>query len=281
MKIARCSFEKVSSWGIVDVEEGLFRPFRGQFSDWAVALTNSEGDTSLRVTGERWSLKEVRFLPPAERSATVYVAGANYLKHLVEFGLAAPASPFAFLKPYRALTGAYDEIPYCEMTRQLDFEVELVAVVGRPLTDAKSGLDCVLGYTIGNDISARDLQAGPGGRIGMDFLSGKGLDHSTPLGPWIVTRDEFGDASPKLQLQLKVNDELRQDANTQEMRWDVAELLQFVNARVRLEPGDILFTGSPAGVAQGDGRFLSPGDQIDTVIERIGSMRNVVGSKPS
>jgi 2-keto-4-pentenoate hydratase/2-oxohepta-3-ene-1,7-dioic acid hydratase in catechol pathway len=102
------------------------------------------------------------------------------------------------------------------------------------------------------------------------------LDHATPVGPWIVTRDEFGDQSPALQLQLRVNDQLRQDGSTQDMRWNVAELLRFIDTRVKLEPGDILFTGTPAGVVQGDGRFLRPGDRLETTIERIGTMRNLI-----
>jgi 2-keto-4-pentenoate hydratase/2-oxohepta-3-ene-1,7-dioic acid hydratase in catechol pathway len=276
MKIARCSRGGIGSWGSVDVDRAVFRPFRGALHDWSGSITAGSGAQSLDFSGEQWSLEEVGFLPPVERGSTVYVAGANYLKHLVEFGIAPPDSPFAFLKPYRALTGARDDIPYSELTDKLDFEVELVAVVGRPLAEVSDPLLAVLGYTIGNDISARDLQAGPGGRIGMDFLSGKGLDHATPVGPWIVTRDEFGDVTPALQLLLRVNEEVRQNGNTSEMTWGVGELLRFVNARSTLEPGDILFTGSPAGVAQGDGRFLESGDIVETTIEKIGSLRNRV-----
>lgn len=276
MKIARCSRGVIASWGVLDVERALFQPVRGALSDWSGSITAGGGARSLDFSGEPWSVEEVRFLPPVERGSTVYVAGANYLKHLVELGIAAPKSPFAFVKPYRALTGARDDIPYSELTDKLDFEVELVAVVGRPLAEVSDPLLAVLGYTVGNDISARDLQAGPGGRIGMDFLSGKGLDHATPVGPWIVTRDEFGDVTPALQLVLRVNDEVRQNGNTSEMTWGVGELLSFVNARSTLEPGDILFTGSPAGIAQGDGRFLKSGDVIETTIEKIGSLRNRV-----
>jgi 2-keto-4-pentenoate hydratase/2-oxohepta-3-ene-1,7-dioic acid hydratase in catechol pathway len=96
------------------------------------------------------------------------------------------------------------------------------------------------------------------------------------LGPWIVTRDEFGGDTPDLSLTLQVNGELRQNGRTSEMRWNVAELLSYVNARSVLEAGDVLFTGTPAGVAQGDGRFLKPGDVVEASIERVGSLRNVV-----
>jgi len=232
------------------------------------------GLRSFSLTGETWRLADVRLLPPAERGTTVYVAGANYAKHLKEFRIETPRDPFVFLKPFGALTGANEDLTYPRLTQQLDFEVELVVVVGAKLRDPTQPMQAVLGYCVGNDISARELQKGPGGAIGMDFLSGKGLNHMTPLGPWIVTREEFGDTHPDLRLTLRVNDELRQNGRTGEMTWTIGELLSFVNARSILEPGDVLFTGTPAGVAQGDGRFLKPGDRLETDIERIGNLKN-------
>jgi 2-keto-4-pentenoate hydratase/2-oxohepta-3-ene-1,7-dioic acid hydratase in catechol pathway len=276
MKIARCSHGGAPSWALVHAEDGIVRPFSGALSDWAPGITQGKGAAGLPFSGEEWRLEDVHLLPPGERGITVLVAGANYGKHLKEFNIEPPRSPFAFLKPYRALIGARDPIVHSSLTQQLDFEVELVAVVGTPLAGQAHPLHSVLGYTVGNDISARDLQRGPGGPIGMDFLSGKGLDRSTPVGPWIVTRDEFGDETPDLQLTLRVNGKLRQDGRTSEMRWNVGELLAFVNARSAVEPGDVLFTGTPAGVAQGDGQFLKPGDIVETTIERIGSLRNRV-----
>ena len=276
MKIARCSRNGNTRWAVVDVEASLVRPIVGGFNDWAPGITSGVAGHRLALTGESWPLADVRLLAPAERGATVYVAGANYLKHLAEFRIEPPASPFAFLKPYAALTGPYDEIKRSPLTEKLDFEVELVAVIGASLEGRSDVMQAVLGYTVGNDISARDLQSGPGGAIGMDFLSGKGLHHATPLGPWIVTRDEFGDDTPDLRLTLKVDGEIRQDGRTSEMRWNVAELIAFVNSRSLLEPGDVVFTGTPAGVAQGDGRFLQPGQVVEAEIERIGRVRNTI-----
>jgi 2-keto-4-pentenoate hydratase/2-oxohepta-3-ene-1,7-dioic acid hydratase in catechol pathway len=137
----------------------------------------------------------------------------------------------------------------------------------------------VLGYTVGNDVSARDLQrSGPVG-IGMDLFAAKSQDRSTGLGPWIVTRDEFPAGSPKLRLTLKVNGETRQDGNTAEMTWDVAQLVAFVQVRSSFAAGDVMFTGSPAGVGQGTGRFLNPGDVVEASVEGIGTISNVVGPK--
>jgi len=280
MKIARCSTQGGEPrWALVSAQEDTVQPFAEGLAQWVPRIMAGQGRGAFSFTGETWQLTDVHLLPPAERGATVYVAGANYAKHLKEFRIESPRNPFAFLKPYRALTGARDDLPYPSLTRQLDFEVELVVVVGTALDGLKNALHAVLGYTVGNDISARELQTGPGGAIGMDFLSGKGLDHMTPLGPWIVTREEFGDVHPDLRMTLRVNGELRQDGRTGEMTWSIGELLQFVNARSILEPGDLLFTGTPAGVAQGDGRFLKPGDRIETGIERIGSLENLVAAE--
>ena len=276
MKIARCSRNGDTRWVVVDVEASLVRPIVGGFDDWAPRIMSRAAEDNLALTGEIWPLADIRMLAPAERGATVYVAGANYLKHLAEFRIEPPASPFVFLKPYAALTGPYDEITRSPLTEKFDFEVELVAVIGAAIEGRGDVMQAVLGYTVGNDISARDLQRGPGGAIGMDFLSGKGLYHSTPLGPWIMTRDEFGDAAPDLRLTLKVDGDIRQDGHTSEMRWNVAELVAFVNSRTLLEPGDVLFTGTPAGVAQGDGRFLQPGQIVEAEVERIGRIRNII-----
>jgi 2-keto-4-pentenoate hydratase/2-oxohepta-3-ene-1,7-dioic acid hydratase in catechol pathway len=208
------------------------------------------------------------------------VAGANYAKHLAEdFGLAAPAQPVAFLKAYGALIGAHDPIRYPPLTEELDHEVELVVVIGSAEIDLENPLGCVLGYTVGNDVSSRDLQrSGPAG-IGMDLFAAKSQDRTTGVGPWVVTKDEFPEGSPKVRLTLKVNGETRQDGSTAEMTWDVGQLIRFVQQRSSFACGDILFTGSPAGVGMGTGLFLNPGDVVEATIEGIGTLRNVVSEK--
>ena len=142
-------------------------------------------------------LADVVLLPPIDPVNRVVVAGANYTKHLKEdFGLEAPSQPVAFLKAYGALIGANDSIRFPPLTDELDHEVELVAVIGRNEVDPQDPLASVLGYTVGNDVSARDLQrSGPKG-IGMDLFAAKSQDRTTGVGPWIVTRDEFPAGSP-------------------------------------------------------------------------------------
>jgi 2-keto-4-pentenoate hydratase/2-oxohepta-3-ene-1,7-dioic acid hydratase in catechol pathway len=152
-------------------------------------------------------------------------------------------------------------------------------VIGATEVNQDDPLSSVLGYTVGNDVSSRDLQhSGPKG-IGMDLFAAKSGDQTTGVGPWIVTKDEFPAGSPKLRLTLKVNGEVRQDANTAEMTWNVAELIRFVDQRSSFDCGDILFTGSPAGVGMGTGIYLNPGDVVEATVEGIGTLRNIVGQK--
>lgn len=279
MKLVRCSDGGAPFWGLVDSVAGTVRQIDGAFDEWAPRVTRGEGEAALTLTGAALPLARLRLLPPIERVSRVVVAGANYAKHLVEFGLKPPSQPVAFLKAYGALIGANDAIRYPPLTDELDHEVELVAVIGTAQVDRDDPLSSVLGYTVGNDVSARDLQrSGPPG-IGMDLFAAKSQDRSTGVGPWIVTRDEFGAGSPKLRLTLKVNGQMRQDGNTGEMTWDVAELINFVDQRSSFACGDILFTGSPAGVGLGTGMFLNPGDVVEAAVEGIGALCNVVGPK--
>ncbi|WP_313054301.1 fumarylacetoacetate hydrolase family protein [Pseudomonas lopnurensis] len=282
MKLARCSHQDNEPfWAVVDPGQDQVTPIVGKFADWAPEIARGKGISALRLLGKPLRLSQVRLLPPIEPVNRVVVAGANYTKHLKEdFGLAAPAQPVAFLKAYGALIGANDPIRFPPLTNELDHEVELVAVIGSDQVDLANPLGCVLGYTVGNDVSARDLQrSGPAG-IGMDLFAAKSQDKTTGLGPWIVTKDEFPAGSPKLRLTLKVNGETRQDGSTSEMTWDVGELIHFVQQRSSFACGDVLFTGSPAGVGMGTGRFLDPGDVVEAAIENIGVLRNVVGQKP-
>ena len=292
MKIARCTAGGSPFWALVDSEAGTLREIAGAFASWGPALTRAitagragEGQAALPLSGTIRQLADVRLLAPVEPVNRVVVAGANYAKHLAgDFGLKSPAQPIAFLKAYGALIGANDPIRYPPLTSELDHEVELVVVLGDAPANLEDALEnplaAVLGYTVGNDVSARDLQrSGPAG-IGMDLFAAKSQDRSTGVGPWIVTRDEFPAGSPQLRLTLKVNGQTRQDSTTAEMTWDVAQLLRFVEQRSSFAAGDIMFTGSPAGVGQGTGLYLRPGDVVEASVEGIGTINNVVGPKP-
>ena len=271
MKLARCAYGGSVFWGVVDA--GAVRRIANPQSDWAPRVTAGVGDSALDLTDDSAALNEVTLLPPIEPTAQVFVVGANYLKHLLELKIEPPKSPIAFLKSNRALIGAHDEIMHSPLTSQLDYEVELVAVIGLPIADRANVIPSVLGYTVGNDVSARDLQRSG---IGFDLFSSKSLDKTTGLGPWIVTRDEFGDGTPDIALSLTVNGETRQSARTGEMTWKLDVILPYVDRRAALRTGDVVFTGTPEGVAWASGRFLKPGDLVEATLEGIGTLSNRV-----
>lgn len=276
MKLARCTDGGAPFWALVDTDRSELRPVEGGVGDWGPAITRGAGASALRFTGPARPIASVRLLPPVEKCHRVVVAGANYAKHLAaDFGIKAHSQPIAFLKAHGALIGANDPIRYPPLTKELDHEIELVAVIG-DVVDRNNPMASVLGYTVGNDVSSRDLQrSGPPG-VGMDLFAAKSGDQTTGLGPWIVTLDEFPAGVLSLRLLLRVNGDLRQDGNTAEMTWNVGELVKFVDERSRFEPGDVMFTGSPAGTAQGSGKFLRPGDLVEGEIPGIGCLRNLV-----
>ena len=279
MKLARCTDGGGPFWALVDPDADTARPLAGGVSDWGPGVTRGGGQSALTFEGPARVLSSLRLLAPCDNTSKVVIAGANYSKHLVEFGVAAPTQPIAFLKAYGALIGAEDPIRYPPLTEQLDYECELVVVIGDDRIDLSDPLASVLGYTAGNDVSARDLQrSGPPG-IGMDLYAAKSQDRATPVGPWIVTRDEFPAGSPALRLSTAVNGEIRQDGTTADMTWDVAELIRFVQQRVSFGVGDLLFTGTPEGVAQGSGRYLNPGDLVEVTLEGVGTLRNRVAPR--
>ena len=273
MKLARCAHKGAIFWAVVDTAAGTLRPISGTPADWGPALTEGAGGKALTFIGSTHYLGEVTLLPPIEAASQVFVVGANYLKHLQELKMEPPKSPIAFLKSNRALIGANDDIWDAPLTTQLDYEVELVAVIGKPIADRKDVIPSVLGYTVGNDVSARDLQRSG---IGFDLFSSKSLDHTTGLGPWIVTRDEFGHGTPDIGMSLKVNGETRQNARTGEMTWKLDVILPYVDERAALQTGDVVFTGTPEGVAWASGRFMQPGDLVEASLEGIGTLSNRV-----
>jgi 2-keto-4-pentenoate hydratase/2-oxohepta-3-ene-1,7-dioic acid hydratase in catechol pathway len=272
MKLARCARNGAIFWGVVDKAGTSLRRISGTPADWAPALTGGAGESVLHFTGESAPLSDLTLLPPVEPANQVFVVGANYLKHLLELKMEPPKAPIAFLKSGRALIGAHDDMHHSPLTQQLDYEVELVAVIGLPI-DRDNPVPSVLGYTVGNDVSARDLQRSG---IGFDLFSSKSLDKTTGLGPWIVTRDEFGDGTPDIGMKLTVNGEVRQNARTGEMTWKLDVILPYVDRRTALIPGDVVFTGTPEGVAWASGRFMKPGDIVEASLEGIGSIRNKV-----
>lgn len=279
MKIARCAGGAETFWAVVDPDAQTARRLPGAFQEWAPAVT-ARPAAALELADPDVPLEGLRLLAPVDENARVLAAGATYAKHVAGLGLQMPEKPAAFYKGHSAVIGPDDQIEYPGITNALDYEGELVVVVGATREDRDSGLvEGVLGYTVGNEVSARDLQFG-GSVTGMDIFSAKSLDRTSGVGPWIVTRDEFGDGHPDLELETIVDGEVRQHDRTSSMVWGVEALLDYVDARTRLQSGDVFFTGTPAGVAHEDGRYLEPGQVVTVSIEKIGTLTNMVGPRP-
>lgn len=237
---------------------------------------------------------EVELLAPIHQPDKLLALAGNYRKHIIEAGLKlgladSPRSttvPRPFIMPPTVVTGNGTTIPWPAYSEQVDYEIELAAVIGKPCrcVSPEEALDYVGGYTIANDISARsvtfkeDRTDRPWDEF-FDWINGKWSDGFLPLGPCIVTADEFGDPQDA-EMELKVNGETRQNANTAEMIFPVAETVSFISHLMTLSPGDIIATGTPEGVAMATGNWLKPGDEVECAIEGIGKLKNTIGPKP-
>jgi 2-keto-4-pentenoate hydratase/2-oxohepta-3-ene-1,7-dioic acid hydratase in catechol pathway len=228
------------------------------------------------------AVADIRWLAPIPRPAkNIFCVGRNYAAHVKE-GAAAynreaklPEVPMFFTKAPTTVRGPFDDVPRHEgLTQQLDWEAELAVIIGRRGRDIRrdDALSHVFGYSVLNDVTARDLQQRHG-----QWFKGKSLDGSCPMGPVIVTADEFGDPQAK-RVSLRINGVTKQDASTADMIFPVATIIEWLSRGLTLEPGDIIATGTPEGVGMGrtPQEWLQAGDVIETEVEGIGVMRNTV-----
>jgi len=214
--------------------------------------------------GERLaSLEEVRLLAPVKPSK-ILALGKNYAAHAAEMKSDVPETPLTFLKPPSAVINPGDEIVYPEMSQQVDYEGELAIVIGRRAKHVpeEQARRYILGYTCANDVTARDLQRKDG-----QWTRAKGFDTFCPLGPWIVTDLDPG----ALAIQTRLNGQVRQNGNTSDLIFKTDYLVSFISQVMTLEPGDVILTGTPAGVGP-----MLPGDEVEVEIEGIGVLKNRV-----
>ena len=239
-------------------------------------------------------LDQVRLLAPIPRPPKLIGLAVNYVSHHREFdrGQVLPddpslhTTPRPFLMPVTAVIGPGETIPWPAFSRQIDYEVELAAVIGTQArcVSPDQAEKCIFGYTIANDISARsathaDRRTPRPKDDFFDWLHGKWADGFCPLGPWIVSAEAVGDPQ-NLQLGLTVNGETRQETNTSQMIFSVRELVSFISHLMTLTPGDVIATGTPAGVAMASGKYLAAGDVVTCRIEKIGELTNTIGPPP-
>jgi 2-keto-4-pentenoate hydratase/2-oxohepta-3-ene-1,7-dioic acid hydratase in catechol pathway len=221
---------------------------------------------------------EIRIGSPIARPGKVICIGLNYSDHAEETRAELPAEPVLFMKAPNTVIGPNDEILVPRNSSKTDWEVELGVVIGstaRYVADHAEAMQCVAGYAIANDVSEREFQLERGGT----WDKGKSCETFNPLGPWLVTRDEVPDPQ-QLRMQLWVNGEWRQHSNTKNMIFPVAEIIRYVSQFMVLEPGDLINTGTPAGVALGQPEpkpYLRAGDVIEVEIEGLGRQRQAVG----
>lgn len=229
--------------------------------------------------GERYALETVRLLAPV--TPRKYLAiGLNYKDHIAESGLQAPEVPFFFNKQVTCVAGPGDDIHMPRVSNLLDYEAELAIVIGKRCrhVTVKKAEEVIAGYTIANDVSVRDWQLRT-----PTMTIGKSFDTHGPLGPWIVTADELGDPHD-LGIKTFVNDELRQDSDTGEMIFNCFQQVSHLSEAFTLEPGDVIATGTPAGVGAARQPFpeglLKVGDVVRIEIDGIGQLQNTVVEEP-
>jgi 2-keto-4-pentenoate hydratase/2-oxohepta-3-ene-1,7-dioic acid hydratase in catechol pathway len=264
----------------------------GIMADWkrAEPALKAAAAKAAKGKGKRQPLKKTKLYAPLRFPSAIYCAGANYADHAAEMakkeGNPPPVDPHTlghkawhFLKASGAITDPGATVQISNYAKSMDWEIELAAVIGRQGKDIpqSKALSYVAGYTIANDLSARDR----GRRAGVpdaspfkwDWTKHKTFEGSCPLGPWIVPASDIGDPQ-KLGLKLWVNGVLKQDSNTSDMIFNLAEQIEQLSVNMTLYPGDLILTGTPAGVGAGRGEFLKAGDVVKLWIEKIGEIEN-------
>jgi 2-keto-4-pentenoate hydratase/2-oxohepta-3-ene-1,7-dioic acid hydratase in catechol pathway len=257
MRIARFTTGNDPRYALVDGPAG---------SERLVVISGDPIYTPVQPTGEEIPLDDdaVRLLAPVIPRSKVIGIGRNYAAHAAELGNDVPTEPLVFLKPNTAVIGPDDPIVLPPYSSNVHHEAELAVVIGKVVKDVtpERALDYVFGYTVANDVTARDVQKTDG-----QWTRGKAFDSSCPLGPWIVTGLDVDD----LQVTARVNGETKQDGRTSQLIFDVPYLISYVSQIFTLLPGDVILTGTPAGVGP-----IVHRDVVEIEVEEIGVLRNPV-----
>ncbi|MDO9023468.1 fumarylacetoacetate hydrolase family protein [Zwartia sp.] len=238
----------------------------------AMERAKQAGNSASAVVG---SINDVRFIPLIDRPGKIICLGLNYADHAAEGGHARPDYPSFFMRGPSSLVGHLEPMIRPKVSDKFDYEAELAFVVGkkaRHLT-AQNALECVAGYSVFNDGSLRDYQ-----RKSSQWTIGKNFDATGGFGPWLVTPDELPPAADGLRIQSRLNGQIMQDANTKSFLWGVVETLVLITECMTLEPGDVVITGTPAGVgyARKPPVFMKHGDTVEVEIEGVGVLSNPI-----
>ena len=265
MRIARFTTGEDPQYGVVtgDVDE-LGIPSEDTM---IVALAGDPLYVGVKLTEQQHKLEDVRLLAPVIPRSKVVGIGRNYAAHAAELGNDVPAEPLMFIKPNTTIVGPNDPVFYPRQSNDVHYEGELAVVIGRICRDVtpERVKDVVYGYTVANDVTARDLQ-----KSDVQFTRAKGFDSFCPLGPWIETDLDTSD----LRVQTHLNGDLKQDGSTKDMIFDVAALIAYVSSVMTLLPGDVILTGTPEGVGP-----MTVGDEVEVAVAGIGTLTNKVVSR--
>ncbi len=253
MRIARFTTGEDPRFGVVEGEPG---------AEVLAVVTGDPLYTPVQFTGERVPLDDARLLAPVIPRSKVIGVGRNYAEHAAELGNEVPAEPLIFLKPNTSVVGPGDPIVLPAASERVDYEGELAVVIGRVCRDVPRERvgEVVLGYTCANDVTARDLQKRDG-----QWWRAKGYDSFCPLGPYLATGIDAGD----LRVTTRLDGEVVQDGRTSQMVHDVPAIVAFVSSAMTLLPGDVILTGTPAGVGP-----MAPGSRVEVEVEGIGVLHN-------
>lgn len=257
MRIARFVLDSDPAFGVVDGDEG---------QEEIAVIKGDPFFSGVQLTGERHKLEDVRLLAPIIPRSKVVGIGRNYADHASEMGNEVPPAPLMFLKPNTSVIGPNDPVVLPSFSDEVSYEAELAVVIGRICKDVPLDRvdEVIFGYTCANDLTARDAQ-----RTDNQWARAKGFDTSCPLGPWIETELDTDD----LAVRGYLNGKLVQAGNTSDMIWSVKELVAYVSQAFTLLPGDVILTGTPAGVG-----LISDGERYDVEIEGIGRLVNTARS---
>jgi 2-keto-4-pentenoate hydratase/2-oxohepta-3-ene-1,7-dioic acid hydratase in catechol pathway len=256
--------------------DGTMRPFIARLSE----VEPSELELATWVEdAEGWPLEEVVLLSPLTDPEKIICIGLNYHDHVIESGMKVPSVPVLFPKYSNCIAAHEQSIAIPAEVTQCDYEVELAVVIGKEAkrVSREEAMDYVFGYTVLNDVSARDIQLNE-----PQWTRGKTIDGFAPIGPWIVTADELPHPG-SLAIKLRLNGKLMQNSNTKELIFDIPYLISFLSNTMTLKPGDVISTGTPPGVGMGQKPqvWLKPGDLVEAEIEGIGVLRNTFVAEAS
>jgi len=236
-----------------------------------VALAGDPLYIGVKLVDQEFKLADVRLLAPVLPRSKVIGIGRNYAAHASEMGNDVPTEPLMFIKPNTSVVGPGDPIFYPAQSSNVHFEGELAVVIGRICRDVPvdQATDVIYGYTIANDVTARDLQ-----KSDVQFTRAKGFDSFCPLGPWIETDLDPQTFADGVQIQTHLNGDLKQDGSTSDLIFDIPTLIAYVSSVMTLLPGDVILTGTPAGVGP-----MEIGDEVEISIAGLGTLTNKVAAR--